>query len=152
MSDFLIRCKLPKEINRPLRSLYLHWKAAEFRSFLLYASIVVVKEFFPLQSFIDHFLNYYCSIVICSRHDQRPENYRVARHMILDFLKGVKFLYGQHLFTSNFHNLVHLVDDVERFGPLDTFSAYSFESKLFGEFARRITEIQQNLSTSKNNL
>lgn len=56
------------------------------------------------------------------------------------------------------HNLCHLVDDVERFGPLDTFSAYSFESKLFmiknlirsgnlplSQVARRVTELQSNL-------
>ena len=30
------------------------------------------------------------------------------------------------ILVYNVHNLIHLVDDVEKFGPLDTFSAYSF--------------------------
>lgn len=33
--------------------------------------------------------------------------------------------------TSNFHNLIHLIDDVKRFGNLDTSNAYPFESKLY---------------------
>lgn len=164
VSDFLIRTKLPREIKRPLRGLneMAFWKGTEYRSFLLYASIVVVKEFFrPEDKIYEHFLNLYCAIVICTRHDQRAANYDVARRMLLDFLNGVKILYGLQMFTSNMHNLCHLVDDVERFGPLDTFSAYPFESKLFqlkravrtgnlplSQVARRISEVQQNVSKS----
>lgn len=32
--------------------------------------------------------------------------------------------------TSNVHNLTHLVDDVKRYGELDTFSTYPFENML----------------------
>lgn len=164
VSAYLVRTKLPREIKRPLRGLeeMAHWKGTEYRSFLLYVSIVVVREFFrPEHKIYEHFLNFYCAIVICSRHDQSHGNYEIARKMLLDFLKGVKILYGLQMFTSNMHNLCHLVDDVERFGPLDTFSAYPFESKLFhlkrlvrsgnlplAQVARRVSEIQENLQTS----
>lgn len=167
VSGFLIRTYrqlMPREIKRPLRGLneLAFWKGTEYRSFLLYASVVVVKEFFRQEDKIyEHFLNLYCAIVICTRHDQSAANYDVARQMLLDFLKGVKVLYGLQMFTSNMHNLCHLVDDVERFGPLDTFSAYPFESKLFqlkravrtgnlplSQVSRRVTEMQQNLSKS----
>lgn len=159
VSMFLRQTKLPREFNRPFRGLeeIAFWKGTEFRAFLLYASLVIVKEFFTEAVIADHFLNFYCAVIICSRHDQRC-NYKYARQMLNDFLKGVKILYGAQLFTSNMHNLCHLMDDVERFGPLDTFNAYPFESKLcyvkrlvrhgklpLSQISRRIIEIQQNL-------
>lgn len=81
--------------------------------------------------------------------------------MLIDFLKGIKVIYGKHIITSNIHNLCHLVGDVERFGSLDTFWTYTFESQLFylkrlirtgnlplSQVARRITEIQQSFPSS----
>lgn len=71
-------------------------------------------------------------------------------------------MYGEQLFCSNLHSLTHLVDDVERFGPLDTFDAYPFESRLYtlkrlirsgnlplAQVARRICEMQQNTFNQK---
>lgn len=161
VSKFLQECKLPREIRRPVRSLdhLSRWKGTEYRTFLLYLSPIVLKQFFETDEISDHFLNFYCAIQICSRHDQPPENYQIARNLINDFLEGVKVLYGPQLFCSNMHNLVHLIDDVERFGPLDSFDAYPFESRLYtlkrlirsgnlplSQVSRRITEIQCNTS------
>lgn len=56
--------------------------------------------------------------------------------MLLDFLMNFKALYSINHFSSNLHNLCHLVDDVRKFGPLDTMSAYPFESKLI--FIKRL--------------
>lgn len=159
ISDFLALTALPLEVNRQLRGLdeIKFWKATEFRSYLLYVSPVIMEAFFNQQIY-EHYMNFYCAIVICSRHDQPTQNYGIARCMLADFLQGIKLLYSLGLFTSNIHNLCHLVDDVEKLGPLDTFTAYSAESKLFqikrlirsgnlplSQVARRITEMQQNL-------
>lgn len=54
----------------------------------------------------------------------------VAREMLLQFIETYAELYGKHHITSNVHNLSHAVDEVERFGELETFSAYPFESAL----------------------
>uniref|UniRef100_A0A182PX28 Uncharacterized protein n=1 Tax=Anopheles epiroticus TaxID=199890 RepID=A0A182PX28_9DIPT len=45
MSNFLRMLKLPSEISRKMRGLNLLqiWKASEFQSFLLYASVEVLK-------------------------------------------------------------------------------------------------------------
>lgn len=133
ISKYLEDCKLPKEIKRPLRSLdeIAHWKGSEYRSFLFYASIVIVKKYFDDPKIYHHFLLYFCAITICMRRDQCAENLDIAETMLLDFLTKFKKIYGVEHFSSNLHNLCHLVDDVRRFGPLDTFSTYPFESKLF---------------------
>lgn len=54
----------------------------------------------------------------------------VARAMLLQFIEIFSEIYGEHHLTSNVHNLSHVVDEVERFGELDSFSAYSFENGL----------------------
>lgn len=158
MSDFLEKCKLPSEIHRPVRGLneLTHWKGTEYRSFLLYVSIVVVRKFFDDPKIFQHFLLYYCAVVICTRSDQCPDNLNIAESMFQDFLVNFKVLYGIDFFSSNLHNLCHVVDDVRKFGPLETFSAYPFESKLFvikrllrsgnlplSQVAKRISELQQ---------
>lgn len=159
ISNFLTNCTLPIEFNRQLRGLdeIKFWKATEFRSFLCYISPIVMRAFFKDDIYY-HFMNFFCAIIICSMHHQPIHNYNIAQCMIDDFLDGIKILYGRSLFTSNIHNLCHLVDDVKQFGPLHTFTAYTSESKLFqikrlvrtgnlplSQVARRITEIQQNL-------
>lgn len=159
ISDFLTQVELPREIRRPVRGLdhLQRWKGTEFRTFLFYLSIIVLNKFFNHKDIYHHFLNFFCAIQICVRHDQDPKNYQIARAMLHDFLNGVKSLYGKFMFSSNMHNLVHLIDDVERFGPLDTFDAYPFESKLYviknmirsgnlplSQIAKRLTEIQKN--------
>lgn len=46
ISEHLVKCQTPKEIHRKLRSLkeLPRWKGTEFRTFLLYASIVILKK------------------------------------------------------------------------------------------------------------
>lgn len=157
VSEFLKNCRMPYEIQRTVRGLeeLAHWKGTEYRTFLLYISLVVFKKFIGSQKLNDHFLLYFCAIHICSRNDQTQNNLKVARAMLLDYLDGCKKFNGIQYFTSNLHNLCHLVDDVEKFGPLETFLAYPFESRLYyvkrllrtganplPQVARRITEVQ----------
>lgn len=159
VSAFLEKCMMPAEITRPVRGLeeLANWKGTEYRTFLLYVSIVVVKKFFDDKKIFQHFSLYYCAIVVRMRQDQNARNYDVAEATLKDFLINFKKLYGIDHFTSNLHNLCHIVDDVRNFGPLDTFTAYPFESKLFcikrllrsgksplAQVARRMTEIQES--------
>lgn len=159
ISDFLITCKMPTEIRRPLRELeHLNrWKGTEYRTFLLYVSVIVVNNFFSSKDIYEHFLHFFCAIQICSRQKQSTHNYQIAKSLLSDFLNGVKIMYGEHMFCSNMHNLIHLVDDVERFGPLGSFDAYPFESKLYciknmlrsghlplSQVAKRLIELQKS--------
>ena len=52
----------------------------------------------------------------------------VARDLLIQFLKDAKEMYGTSLLTYNVHNLIHIADDVESFGPLDAYSAFPIES------------------------
>lgn len=131
VSCFLIRSKLPSEIHRAVRGLdcISHWKASEYRSFLLYLSIVILPDVLSQDAF-SHFLTFFCGITICS-----SKNYRyllpLAKELLQYFVEHYKDFYGKDYVTSNVHNIVHVADEVQRFGPLHTFSAYPFENKLY---------------------
>ncbi|XP_053685668.1 uncharacterized protein LOC128735198 [Sabethes cyaneus] len=130
ISQILAGIQLPTEIHRKLRGMDFlsFWKASEFSSFLHYASIVVLKEFLP-DDIYRHFLLFFCSItMLCSQNYE--SNWHVARKMLEKFVTGYMELYGEQFMTSNVHNLLHVVDEVERFGPLSTIAAYPFENAL----------------------
>lgn len=131
ISNYLRKCILPKEMNCQLRGLDKldQWKASEFRSFFLYASIVVFKLHLSAP-FYQHYLRYYCAISLCYVENQSEDNLNFAQMMIKKYLEEFKTKYGEKHMTSNLHNLIHLVDDVKRFGPLQTISAYPFENYL----------------------
>lgn len=130
LSQMLGGIQLPSEIHRKLRGMdhLSFWKASEFSSFLHYASIVLLKEFLPTDNY-HHFLLFFCSITMLSSNNYKS-NWHVARKMLEKFVIEYMELYEEQFLTSNVHNLQHIVDEVERFGPLSTFAAYPFENAL----------------------
>ena len=98
------------------------WKASEFRTFVLY--------YFPLlgsllsEPFFSHFskLSYALSILL-----QESVSTRCvidAGVVLEDFVKEVKFLYGQEHVTYNIHLLTHLSKSVLDWGCLWATSAF----------------------------
>lgn len=130
ISSYLTDCKLPREFQRATRGLDClhHWKGTEYKSFLHYVGIVALKEHLIPDAYA-HFLLLFCAVTICSSK-RYFDHLHVARLMIDDFIEGYITLYGSHYITSNVHNLCHLVDEVEMFGELNTFTAYPFENML----------------------
>lgn len=65
VSKYMQGCKLPREFNRPVRSLehLSRWKGTEFRTFLLYLSPIITTKFFDCSEISDHFLNFF--FVLC---------------------------------------------------------------------------------------
>lgn len=131
ISQLLVQIKLPREIHRAVRGLDCvgHWKGLEFRSFLYYIGIAVLKPFLPADVY-EHFLTLFCAITICSS-EAHAHLVDLAQTMLLHYLENYVKIYGEDFIASNVHNLNHLVDDVKRFGILSKFSAYPFESKLY---------------------
>lgn len=121
---------LPNEINRNLRPLddFCFWKAAEFRTILLYVGMVVFKNYLRPEIY-DQFLLLSCSVTICSS-DEYKTFLPKAREMFEEYVEYQRDFYGAHSLTSNFHNLIHVVDDVQRFGNLNRMSTYPFENCL----------------------
>lgn len=130
ISSFLIKIRFPKEIHRRMRSLEFVslWKGLEYRNFLNYVAVVLLKDYLP-EKYYQHFLTLFCAVRICSA-DTYKSFLPVAKDLFTDFIEDYKKLYGIEYLTSNVHNLCHVVDEVERFGPLSTLTAYPFENYL----------------------
>ncbi|XP_055527882.1 uncharacterized protein LOC129720425 [Wyeomyia smithii] len=130
ISTMLQDIELPSEIHRKFRGLdcLSFWKGSELNSFLHYASIVVMKEFLPIDAY-QHFLLFFCSITMLTSEAYKS-NWQVSEKMIEKFVSEYMVIYGEQYVTSNVHNLLNIVDEAEVFGPLHTTSAYPFENAL----------------------
>lgn len=131
LSISLLNCKMPHEIHRKARDLkdLPHWKGTEYRTFLLYTGIVVLKNIMSYEVY-QHFLLLVCAATICET--QTFSRYLPVAKMLIDhFIECWRGIYAEDAYiTSNVHNLIHMVDDVTKFGELSTFSAYPFETTL----------------------
>lgn len=130
ISAKLVVLKLPNEIHRRMRSLdhISLWKGTEYRIFLNYVGVVLLKDHLPTK-YYENFLLLFCAVRICSV-DAYKDFLPIARLLFLQFVNEYKRLYGTEFVSSNIHNLCHIVDEVEKFGSLITLSAYPFENCL----------------------
>ena len=126
-----LRKHIPSEFCRRPRSLAEidRWKATEFRMFLLYCGPVALKGYLP-DSLFKHFLLLFVASTILSDKKLSCQFQEYASGLLSSFVLGVAELYGRGEVVYNVHCLLHVVDDVARYGCLDSYSAYPFENKL----------------------
>lgn len=129
MTRILNQIKLPIEIHRAQRGLDVlpHWKASECGVFLNYVGISLLKNFLS-EGHYENFVRLFCAVTICSTNYFR-RFLQVAHQLFKEF---IEYFYEEfRSVTSNTHNLIHVVAECERFGPLPTISSYPFENHLF---------------------
>jgi hypothetical protein len=142
---------VPIEFNRKPRSLkYVgNWKAVDFRFLILYSGMILFQHPKISNDLYEHFLvlSYAYRIINTPRIQENRKMLSVARELLSFFVSEYRNIYGCFSVTYNVHNLLHVVDAVEKFGSADTFSNYKFESYL-NELKRHIrkkTDILQQL-------
>ncbi|XP_064470742.1 uncharacterized protein LOC135385384 [Ornithodoros turicata] len=130
------------------------WKATEFRTFLLYTGPVALKQLLP-----DKLYHHFLLIHVAARILAAPNLHRVhneyADKLLRYFVQEMGVLYGTTHLVYNVHSLIHLARDCLNHGPLDSFSAFCFESflgKLKGklrttscplsQLSRRVSEVK----------
>lgn len=76
--------------------------------------------------------------VLVSKSPSR-QHLRFAELAIQKFVLRCEILYGPTFHTYNIHGLLHLTDDVKRFGSLDSFSAFPYENNMliFRKYLRK---------------
>lgn len=125
---------LPIEFTRKPRSLGVRnkkekWKGTEFRRFILYDCIYVLKNHVPNNVF-QCFLLLHCAIYILCRHDLFQEMNEVANYMLREFVNQSVHSFGCEFVVYNVHSLIHLAEEYYNRGTLDSFSAFSYENFL----------------------
>lgn len=149
--------EMPIDIHRSIRSLncYCFWKGTEFRTFLLYIGVVLLKQFLRVEEY-NHFLKLFCGVVLCSS-DVYTQYTHLAKELFDEFVDDYTDLYGADSISSNVHNVSHIVEDVRNFGNLTKFDSYAFENCLYSlklrvkncakpleQISRRICELDLN--------
>ncbi|KAJ1519119.1 hypothetical protein ONE63_011273 [Megalurothrips usitatus] len=109
------------------------WKATELRLFLLYVGIVALKGNVKTEVYQLFSLLFVASRIIASKElslDSQLLDY--AEKLLCSFVKhsADNSVLGPTFVTINVHNLLHLVDDVRKFGSINEFDAFPFENHL----------------------
>ena len=123
----------PKEFARKPRALsnFRMFKATEFRTFLLYTGMVCLKGL-TRNVIYQNFLLLVCSmrIYLSDKYSARQEYRNHAKEMLQAFVGHYRRVYGLGNVVYNVHNLLHLHDDVVKYGSLDKVSSFPFENHL----------------------
>lgn len=162
-----LRSTVPKEFSRRPRSLneLAYWKATEFRQFLLYTGPIVLKTVLNRDIYTNFLtLHVAVSILISPMLTVNKSNVDYAEKLLQHFVESFQKIYGKEYMSHNVHNLLHLSNEVRKFGPLDSFSSFRFENflqilksflhkaeKPLQQVIRRYTERRQTLYESMNN-
>ena len=126
----LLSMKPPQEISRSPRSISTrgHWKANEWRAFLLFYSLFIFQQMLPTKYF-KHWLLLSAAIHILLGDDLSLQMIRTAELCLYKFVCEFKDLYGEENVSFNVHLLTHLADSVRNWGPLWGTSAFHFENE-----------------------
>ena len=116
------------EISRAARPLSdrKHWKASEFRSFLLYYSLPVLHGILDAEYFL-HFSLLVMAIRKLLSKSVSQSDLELAEKFLTLFCKNYHQLYGEREMTINVHSLLHLPEVVRYLGPLWSYSCFFFE-------------------------
>jgi len=126
---------IPQEFQRkpnsnsrrhPLRDTN-RWKATELRECLLYTGIMIFREILSKQVY-EHFLELSFAIRILLASNINETYVIYAEKLLKHFVSTFACLYGEMYMSHNVHSVLHLVGDVKKYGSLNNFSAFPFES------------------------
>ena len=123
--DFSRKPRILRDVKR--------FKATEFRLFLLFTGVLVLRDILP-RALYEHFLVFhvittiYVDPVYCRMYLHYAK--ALAKFYVTTFAE----LYGKEYASHNVHSLIHLGDDVGKFGNLDKFSAFNL--RIFTKFSQ----------------
>lgn len=147
----------PLDFARRPRSLdaCTKYKAMEYLQFLLYTGSIVTYGLLN-QEVYTHFLFFHATIRILVSVSPSKAHLMFADAALQKFAKRCENLYGATFLSYNIYCLLHLTNDVQELGPLDTFSAFPFENnmKFFLKYYRKpnlpLQQISNRLLEIKN--
>lgn len=104
-------------------SYFLFFTAIEYKNFLLYLYIPVVREL-QRNEYQTHTTKLVRVLKVLWSRSITNEELDLAERLINEFLADLEKLYGKQAMTYNAHILTHLPDSVRRFGPLWTHACF----------------------------
>lgn len=128
----MLRKWTPSEFQRKPRSFsdLERWKAVECRLFLLYTGSTILEMHLSNDQFKHFLLLFYAMRIFCDKDSHTDEMIDYGHKLCVKFVKNYPQIYKGKNTVYNIHSLIHLSQDVKKFGPLDDFSAFKFENAL----------------------
>lgn len=102
----------------------------------MYTSIPVLLDLFGKDNRILHFLKLHCAIRLLIKPKLNDVEINKAQKLLESFVSDSVNIYGRNFLSYNIHCLIHLTEDVRKFGSLDHFSCFPFENNM--TFFRKI--------------
>ncbi|KAG4076430.1 hypothetical protein HA402_005873 [Bradysia odoriphaga] len=120
----------PMEFARPVRDIwrYKKFKCTQNRQFLLYLSIVCLKDVLPKFQY-EHLLLLVVGIRILSDEKLYKKQNSIAKSMLHEYVEKLGAHFGKFRLIYSFHNIIHLADEtLIQDEPLDRFGMWDFET------------------------
>lgn len=152
ISERLLSCVsyIPKEFASIPRSAdeIAMWKATEFRQFILYTGIAVLKDIVPEECYY-HFCLLYSAYRLLYVRESFANNIQSASDMLTYFVENFSSVYSEEQVSYNVHSLLHLTQCVQEIGFINSFSAYPFENymKTLKRYVKRPSKILEQIHT-----
>lgn len=102
------------------------WKTTEYRTFVLYVGPIMLKNVVSDICY-NHFMSLNIVMIILLSPDF-GSLIDYAQELLEYFVKTFENIYGQYLMSYNIHELLYLVEDYKKYGPLDSCSTFPFEN------------------------
>ncbi|KAJ8672818.1 hypothetical protein QAD02_004078 [Eretmocerus hayati] len=131
--------QIPWDFQRTTRSLaeMSLWKATEWRFFLFYAAVLIMKDILPDEMY-RHFMLLSTGCLILDSESFYETHIEEAEQFLNLFCETAAEIYGPEIETINLHNTSHLARDVKNKKlPLTALAAFCYEN-LYGEMKKSI--------------
>lgn len=118
----------PTEITRTPQSIQnrAYWKASEYRSFMLYYSLLCLQGLLP-NKYLQHWMLFCSNMYTFLLPKIEKEDFYAAKFSLEQFVRDIEFLYDRRFYKYNIHLLTHVPQTVKIFGSLWNSSAFIFE-------------------------
>lgn len=147
----LMKKFVPREFARRPRQLnkIKKFKASEFRQFALYLLLVILRLCGLVDVYYEHFMKFFVAyrLILGENGVVSPANLAKAQELFEKFVADFENLYGANNITPNVHAALHLCKIVEKFGPINEYSAYKFENyyQLLRKWIRKPEDLEKQV-------
>ncbi|XP_074107793.1 uncharacterized protein LOC141533036 [Cotesia typhae] len=130
INETLLKFKHPSSITRSPRDITDRkmWKATEWRSWLLFYSLISLKKLLP-QQYLDHLALLVEAIRILLEEKITSHMLKIADDLLIQYTRSYQKYFGEENMTYNIHLLLHMVKSVMNLGPLWAHNTFSFENE-----------------------
>lgn len=104
------------------------WKASEWRSWLLFYSLICLKDVVP-HKYLDHLALLVEALNIFLSKKIKKEEVSTAGSLLIKYVILYQEYFGKEAMTYNIHLLLHIEKSVRNLGPLSYHNTFNFENE-----------------------